>query len=193
MAKIIDLQKYRKQKESSFWVENVENLIEGHLKYRCPYLIYEIVYSNSMYHNLGLCSCKTKGKYKYATFKFSRPFFEACQKTGNYDDMWDTVLHEIGHAITYYAYGAGHGHDKVWKSIMMMLGGRPEKSTNAEFFKPYRYIYKCPYCGNETKTLRKYMKGVACGKCCRNYNGGAYSTEYILDLICDEGKVVQSW
>ena len=192
MAKIIDFIKYREQRKPTFWLKDVENLVEKHLKYRCPDLNYEIVYSDSMYKYLGLCSYTANGKNKYATLKFSLPYFRACQETGNFDDMKDTVLHEIGHAITYYTYGVKHVHDYLWKEITEEIGGKPQRISDNNFFRPYRYIYRCPYCGNETRTLRKYMKGVACGNCCRNYNGGAYSAEYILDLICDEGRVVQS-
>ena len=190
MAKIIDFFKYRKQMQPTFGIEDVENLVEKHLSYRCPDLIYRIVYSDSMYRYLGLCSYCVDGKNKYVTLKFSLPFFKACQKTGNYDEMKNTVLHEIGHAITYYKYGVSHTHDHLWKKITKEIGGKPQKKSDADFFEPYRYIYKCPYCGNETKTIRKYMRGVACGKCCNNYNGGMYSAEYILDLVCDEGEIL---
>ena len=190
MAKIINLIQYRQKKFSTFVIENVEHLVEKHLKYRCPDLNYKIVYSDSMYKYLGLCSYTNDGKNKYATLKFSLPFFKACQETGNFDEMKNTVLHEIGHAITYYTYGVSHTHDDLWKSIVEEIGGKPQRISDNNFFKPYRYIYRCPYCGRETRTLKKYMQGVSCGECCKNYNGGAYSAEYILDLICDEGKIV---
>ena len=141
MAIVIEMEKYRRKKITKFGTIDVQRIADENLKYRCPYLIYDIVYSNSMYKRLGFCTCKTKGNYKYATLKFSLPFFKACQETGNYEEIIDTVLHEIGHAIVYYAYGAGHGHDNVWKDIMLMLGGRPEMCRNIDFFKRYNEKY----------------------------------------------------
>lgn len=123
MANIIDFTKYRVENNPIFGSADAQELADYYLKQSCPNLVYEIVYSTSMYNRLGFSSCKTKGKYKYATLKFSVPFFKACLDTGNIEEMRDTVLHEIGHAIVYYAYGAGHGHDSVWKDIMLMLGG----------------------------------------------------------------------
>ena len=192
MVKIIDLTEYRKQKKPIFWLEDVEKLIDKHLSCRCPDLNYKIVYSDTMHKDLGQCSYFVDGGDKYATLKFSMPYFRVCRETGNFDEIKDTVLHEIGHAITYYTYGTKHVHDYLWQKITEEIGGKPQRISGNNFFKPYRYIYRCPYCGNETRTLKKYMQGVACGKCCRKYNGSAYSPEYILDLICDEGRVVQS-
>ena len=171
---------------------SIQRMVHEELRDRCPNLRYKVEYSNKMYRVLGRCTSRTSGDIKYTTLTFSIPFFNDCKRNGREEEIRDTVLHEIGHAIVYYAFGAGHGHDEVWKSVMKHLGGRPNRTSKASFFKPYRYIYKCPHCGNETKTVRKYKKGIACGKCCNKYNNGKYTSEYTLELVKDEGKVLQA-
>ena len=45
---------------------------------------------------------------------FSRNFIKNSSK----EDIQDTILHEIAHAIV----GPKHGHDKVWKAMASKLG-----------------------------------------------------------------------
>lgn len=41
-----------------------------------------------------------------------------------YEDVVDTLLHEIAHALV----GVGHGHDKIWQQMAITIGARPHLS-----------------------------------------------------------------
>lgn len=169
---------------------DIQQIVGDILTTRCPDLVWEIKYSDKLYNCLGKCHNTIKnGKYT-STLTFSQPFFNFCRQNGNIEDMRDTVLHEVAHAITFYNYGKGHGHDSVWKRIVAGLGASPSSEAHLEAYKPYRYTYKCPICGTETKTLRKYNNGIACAACCRKYNNGRYSEKYEVYLAEDKGRVV---
>ena len=170
---------------------DIAQMVNETLGNRCPDMLVYVKYSDKMYKALGQCSCSESIVRKVAKITISRPFLKSCQETGNIEELKDTVLHEIGHAITYYEYGKGHGHDHVWKKVMRSIGGNPERLASAKFFNPYRYVYKCPVCGKESKTLRKYQKDISCGKCCMKYNNGKYSDKYRLKLVEDKGRITQ--
>ena len=84
------------------------------------------------------------------------------------DEVKDTILHEIAHALAYQRHGrAGHGHGRIWKSICREIGARPERCSKDKLNRPknhYKYIDTC--CGRTYKKhrLRKNIK-YSCPKC----------------------------
>lgn len=44
----------------------------------------------------------------------------------NKDEVLDTILHEIAHAIANHAFGC-HGHGAVWKMVCREIGARPKR------------------------------------------------------------------
>ncbi len=42
------------------------------------------------------------------------------------EEVTDTILHEIAHALAYKRHGVSCGHDNRWKSICEEIGARPE-------------------------------------------------------------------
>lgn len=98
-------------------------------------------------------------------------------------EVRDTILHEIAHALC--GYSAGHG--KKWQECVIKLGGKPDrcysgKTVNTPLLK---YTVFCPWC--ETKTQRQnkikpsfWRSKPACKICCKKYNNGKFSRKFIL-------------
>ena len=84
------------------------------------------------------------------------------------DEVMDTILHEIAHALAYHRHGsAGRGHGKIWKSVCREIGAKPERCSKDKLNKPknhHKYVDKC--CGTEYKRhrLRKNAR-YSCPKC----------------------------
>jgi predicted SprT family Zn-dependent metalloprotease len=58
------------------------------------------------------------------------------------DEVRDTVLHEIAHALV----GPGHGHDAVWQRKCLEVGARPERCGQADM-PAGRWHAHCGGCG----------------------------------------------
>ena len=87
-----------------------------------------------------------------------------------------TILHEVAHALT-----EGHGHDAVWKTKLLEIGGDGKRcysreDTNTIERKRTLYQAYCQEHGNRGRTYRR--KDKACGICCNKYNGGRYSERF---------------
>ena len=82
-----------------------------------------------------------------------------------WDDVKDTLLHEIAHALA----GKGHGHDGVWKAKCIEIGAKPERCYD-ETIKcpPRKWRGTCPECGRVIYKSRR--RNISCGKCSKVYN-----------------------
>lgn len=105
----------------------------------------------------GICS------YKNKTVELSLPL----TLLSNVEDVTDTILHEIAHALA----GPLAGHGPVWQRIAISIGcnGKrcygAEKSTTFEAYKVVaKYKAVCPN-GHETFANRMPRKRKSCGKC----------------------------
>lgn len=62
----------------------------------------------------------------------SRPLCELNSE----DEVRDTILHEIAHALAWQRHGEGCGHDKRWKAICVEIGARPIACFDNEVIQP---------------------------------------------------------
>lgn len=82
----------------------------------------------------------------------------------NAEDVKDTILHEIAHAIA----GPGHGHSRYWKSICIRIGAKPERLCSNAIMPKGQWQAHCPKCQKEFYRHRKpkyngYTYCRACG------------------------------
>lgn len=80
------------------------------------------------------------------------------------DDIKDTVLHEIAHALA----GPSAGHGPEWKAMCRTVGARPERCySNRPSIEP-RWTGTCPKCHHQSKRHRRGQ--LSCGKCSRVFD-----------------------
>jgi len=103
------------------------------------------------------------------------------------DRIKNTILHEIAHALT-----EGHHHDHVWKAKAIELGCTGARCYSEDTTKIIKgkYVYCCPNCDKETTTHRAIKRERACGECCKTYNRGRFSKEFIVEPKNDMAKMV---
>jgi len=85
-----------------------------------------------------------------------------------------TVLHEIAHALA----PRNVGHGPAWRRIALALGDDGARCYGAEVLTPARrFRGLCPNCA---KTVERHSRkrSLACGACCRKFNGGKHSPAY---------------
>lgn len=77
------------------------------------------------------------------------------------DEVRDTILHEIAHALV----GPGHGHDRVWRAKALAIGCSGQRCTSAEapaVAGPWRGV--CPG-GHEVTRHRMPTRVALCRAC----------------------------
>ena len=96
------------------------------------------------------------------------------------EEIKDTLLHEIAHAIC----GSRHNHDWYWKTVAKAIGARGERcySPDTVIEVPGRYAYACPKCNHTSYKHRRVQKNYACRSCCTKYNHGRFDARFILKL-----------
>ena len=60
-------------------------------------------------------------------------------KAADLEEIINTILHEIAHAIV----GPSHGHDSVWRAKALAIGCDAKRCHNLSFIVPY-WVMKCP-------------------------------------------------
>jgi len=104
---------------------------------------------------------------------------------GKASEWEETIRHELAHAVDVEMRNKSN-HDNTWKAVaraMLSTGARTFTSDDLKDEKQSKYTLVCPKCKKEKKSHKKKKKASACGACCRAYNNGRYSTEYILVQI----------
>lgn len=87
-------------------------------------------------------------------------------ENGDEAEWFDTVMHEIAHALV----GSGHGHGKVWKAKMIELGRVPNRTTAFTdqqvdaLDKTVNYRLTCPITHKELATRHRKRADKVC-KC----------------------------
>lgn len=91
----------------------------------------------------------------------------------------NTILHEIAHALV----GPHNGHGVTWRRKAIQIGCTGQRYYSPEVVKPLpAYKVTCNNCGKVTHRARK-QKTVACGNCCKAYNNGRWSKEFVLTYV----------
>ena len=93
--------------------------------------------------------------FREKKISFSRNFI----KNSNESEIYDTILHEIAHALV----GPKHGHDIVWKNMAKKLGCSAKRCHTLEFSN-YKWIRFCENNCWEQKTHRR-KSNLICRKC----------------------------
>ena len=99
----------------------------------------------------GLC------KYREKQITLSVTY---CLKASK-EEIVDTILHEIAHAIV----GPKHGHDATWKMVARRIGCTAERCHHIQHTPP-RWYGQCG-CGQrwERQRLSRSIRASRCGKC----------------------------
>lgn len=94
--------------------------------------------------------------------------------TASDEEVTDTILHEIAHALV----GPRHGHDATWKATAQRIGCSARVTHDVDFSSA-RWILTCPTCGWRVPRMRR-RRGLACTECGGNVefqpNDGNVST-----------------
>jgi len=92
----------------------------------------------------------------------------------------DTILHEIAHALV----GSQHGHNATWRAKCREIGAKPQRcKSQADGLvqnQQFKWSVTCPNCGPRGGKHRKSNKPSACGTCCKRYNGGRFTSRFLL-------------
>jgi predicted SprT family Zn-dependent metalloprotease len=100
---------------------------------------------------------KRAGCCRYATQVISLSY--AFAKQASQEEITDTILHEIAHALV----GKAHNHDEVWRTKAREIGCSGRR-CHARQFVPPRYIVTCErHCWVATAERRR--RGVVCMQC----------------------------
>ena len=101
---------------------------------------------------MGLC------RYEKCAIELSEYLVER----NSAEEVRDTILHEIAHALV----GLGHGHDAVWRRKCLEIGARPERCGQADMPEG-RWQARCGACGQEFRRHRrpKRVTGWFCRPC----------------------------
>jgi predicted SprT family Zn-dependent metalloprotease len=83
----------------------------------------------------------------------------------SWDEITDTILHEIAHALV----GPKHGHDLAWKAKCVEIGAKPMRlaSEEAVTTAKFNFVIKCPSCGRKwyRYRMRRRNFGSKCPDC----------------------------
>lgn len=103
----------------------------------------------------------------------------------NFSQIYDTLLHEVAHALTRERYGTkvkSHGYE--WKQICREIGGSAERCYDSQKVNTVKgkYVYTCINCGHEHYYHRKLTCKHGCGICCSKFNHNKFDLKYVLVL-----------
>lgn len=141
-------------------------------------------------HNLdwplwGFRLTRTKlhiGQCRYTKFNGGEISFSKAYLHLPYNEIRDTILHEIAHAI------AGHaaGHGPKWKRVCREIGAtpNPKADLSKELQPAWKWTGVCP--NNPRHTLQRHAltergKGLACSACCKTENGGVWTSKFLFE------------
>jgi predicted SprT family Zn-dependent metalloprotease len=100
---------------------------------------------------------KRAGSCQYGTLVISLAYEFA--KHASEEDIHDTLLHEIAHALV----GKAHHHDDVWRTKAIAIGCSGRRCHELHFTPP-RYIVQCER-GCWVTTAERRRRNVRCRRC----------------------------
>ena len=95
-----------------------------------------------------------------------------------------TLRHELAHLLAQHRAGRCRvdAHGPEWRLACADLGIPNEPRCHDLPFKrrkiERKFFYACPECSTVLARVRPLRRRVACVKCCRKYNGGAYQERF---------------
>ena len=148
-------------------LQQAEQLAKELISEHCPEYIFQ--FDNAKVR-FGYCSWKKK------IISLSKHLV----LMNNEEQVKDTILHEIAHALT-----PKQSHNRVWRAKAIEIGcdgSRCYDSNKVESPKG-KYVYQCPTCEKKYYQHRRSRKTSACGKCCKTYNNNKYSKQHELIFL----------
>lgn len=113
---------------------------------------------------------------KKKTIELTGLFFEAA---GREADHTQTLLHEVAHLVSYFAYPKCSPHGREWKRIMIAFGANTNRCCNYSYLKEAKaqtakHQYECMDCGYIYTSKRALVRidTRLHGPCRRKPNGG---------------------
>jgi len=131
---------------------------------------------NSRKRAAGLCNWREKKIF------LSKYLLE--QNLNKSAEFENTLRHELAHALDFEMRGKSD-HSRVWKAVAREVHCTAErcyKSSDIGDSKS-KYTLICDICGIKTPSHKKKRTQSACGKCCKEHNGGRYSDKYVLRQV----------
>ena len=125
----------------------------------------------------GLCSKRNKSIY------ISKYLLE--QNLDKSLEFENVLRHEIAHAIDFEIRKKSN-HDNIWKSFAKQVLCTAERCYDGDVIKTVektKYTLVCDNCGKESKRHKKTRRVLACGACCKTYNGGRFTDKFLLKEI----------
>lgn len=124
---------------------------------------WHVRFNSRLTRALGQCCYGTK------TIEYQPRYMEQ----NDWQQVLTTIQHEVAHAIA----GRGQGHGAQWAMIARGLGLANPGAVNytAKLTKKFTGT-----CRNGHTTERDRRAQLACGKCCRELNGGIFHPDYLF-------------
>ena len=122
--------------------ELAQNLIAEHLPYP-----WKLTWDRAK-TRFGQCN------HNHKTISLSIPL----TRGNSYDEILDTILHEIAHALT-----PRHGHDSVWSRKALELGSNGRRCSKQPKGIQHTYAGWCKKCGQLVSLKHKRGKAMARG------------------------------
>lgn len=84
-------------------------------------------------------------------------------QANNQDEIRDTILHEIAHALV----GPKQGHNAVWRAMCLTIGAKPERCCTNAIMPKGQWQAICNNCQRKFHRHRrpKYIHSIYCAKC----------------------------
>tara|TARA_R110001592_G_scaffold241737_1_gene502205 strand:- start:32 stop:535 length:504 start_codon:yes stop_codon:yes gene_type:complete len=134
---------------------------------------------NNAKRTFGQCAYGRKYGRPYHMIMLSKPMVVLNSE----EQVRETILHEIAHALDVEKRGYS-SHDYKWNAIARSIGCTGERCYDSNLVEQPKSKYSliCNSCKREVPAYRKPKRKKACGVCCRKYNNGKYSEDYVMNL-----------
>jgi len=149
-------------------IEKAEQMAKELIKEHCPEYRFRF---NKCHRACGLC--KPSKKLIELSIDYA--------KLNDEEEVRDTILHEIAHALI----PGAKSHGWKWKEKAKELGCSANRCRDSDTINmpKGRFKYICPNCGKEIGFFRRPKVRKACRECCTKYNGGRFSERFVFTEV----------